>query len=51
MIVDVLVALSLPIWLFVEELMRLRMKRRGAAMATSRNRTRHAAITTMLSRT
>ena len=51
MIWEVLIALSLPVWLFVESLMQFRRKRRRAAMVAARKNTRHAAIDTLLSRT
>ena len=51
MILELIVALSLPIWLCAEELMRLRRKRRRAAMVASRKRSRQAAIASLLSRT
>jgi peptidoglycan/LPS O-acetylase OafA/YrhL len=50
-VLALVVALSLPIWLCVEEVMRLRRTRRRAAIAAARKRTRLHAISGLLSRT
>jgi len=51
MIWELLVALSLPIWLFIEQLSMFRRKRRRAAIVAARKRSRQAAIDSLLSRT
>jgi hypothetical protein len=45
---DVLVALSLPLYLLVEHIVDFRRKRRRAALAAVRKRTRHAALEPLL---
>ncbi len=51
MIWEVLAALSLPLWLLVEQITLLRRKRRRATIVAARKRSRQAAIDTLLSRT
>ena len=51
MIVELLVALSLPLWLAVEEIMRFRRKRQHEARVKARKRSRQTAIDALLSRT
>jgi hypothetical protein len=46
-----LIALSLPIWLVVEEVMRWRRKQQREARVEARKRSRQAAIEALLSRT
>jgi hypothetical protein len=46
-----LIALSLPIWLVVEEIKRWRRKQRHEARVEARKRSRQAAIEALLSRT
>ena len=48
MIWEVLIALSLPVWLFFEQLTQFRRKRRRAAIVAARKNTRHAAIESLL---
>ena len=50
MIWELLVALSLPIWLFIEQIAMFRRKRRRAMIVEARKRSRPAAIDTLLSR-
>ena len=51
MIWELLLALSLPLWLVVEQLTMFRRKRRRATIVAARRRSRQAAIDTLLSRT
>ena len=51
MIWDLFLALSLPVWLFVEQVAQFRTRRRRLAMVASRKKSRHAAIETLLART
>ena len=51
MIWDVLIALSLPIWLLVEQVAQFRRRRRRQAIVTARKNSRHAAIESLLART
>ena len=51
MIWDLLIALSLPLWLLVEQITMLRRTRRRATIVAARNRSRQAAIDSLLSRT
>ena len=51
MMLELIAALSLPIWLAVEEIMRWRRKQRHEARVEARKRSRQAAIEALLSRT
>ncbi len=51
MILELIVALSLPLWLATEEIMRIRRKRRHEARAVARKKSRRAALESLLSRT
>ena len=51
MIWDLLLALSLPLWLVIEQVAMFRRKRRRATIVAARNRSRQAAIDSLLSRT
>ena len=51
MVLELILALSLPIWLAVEEITRLRRKQRHEARVEARKRSRQTAIDALLSRT
>jgi hypothetical protein len=51
MIWDLLVALSLPIWLVIEQVAYFRQRRRRAVIVEARRRSRQPAIDSLLSRT
>jgi hypothetical protein len=51
MIWDLLIALSLPVWLFVEQVAQLRRRRRRLAVVTARKKTRQEALDALLDRT
>ena len=48
---DLLIALSLPIWLLVEQIVQFRRQRRRAVIVRARQRSRQPAIDRLLSRT
>jgi len=51
MILELMAALSLPIWLAVEEIMRIRRKARHEARVQARRSSRPAALESLLERT
>jgi hypothetical protein len=51
MIIELIAAVSLPVWLAIEEIGRWRRKRRHEARAQARRRSRSAALEGLLSRT
>lgn len=51
MILELIVALSLPLWLVIEEIQRIRRSRRREAQAVARTKSRRAALESLLSRT
>ena len=51
MMLELILALSLPIWLAVEEIMRFRRKKQHEARVAARKRSRQTAIDALLSRT
>ncbi|MBM3217975.1 MAG: hypothetical protein FJZ38_04710 [Candidatus Rokubacteria bacterium] len=51
MIWDLLIALSLPVWLFVEQVAQSRRRRRRLAIVKARKRTRQETLDALLART
>ena len=50
LIIEILVAVSLPLWLVIEQVVKIRRQRRHVALVAARRRSRHAAVQSFLER-